>query len=228
VNEDCFMIFPERNLFIVADGMGGHLAGDIASRLAVDGMVEVLDGAELTAVAKSPEKLEAVLVQAMLDTHARIRAASESNPAQTGMGCSIVIAIIADGCLHVANVGDSRAYVSSEFGLEQLTIDHRNVDALINAGLMTPEEARMSPSRGELSQAMGASLNVDPALNRRTLKPGDRLLLCSDGLTEMMRDEDIQIELRSAASAQTICDRLIEMANARGGRDNITVVVVET
>ena len=157
VNEDCFLIFPERNLFIVADGMGGHLAGDTASRLAVDGIAERLDVAKFAALAKAPDELETVLVHAVLDAHENVRAIGESEPATTGMGCTIVVAIIADGYLHVANVGDSRAYLSNAAGLEQLSIDHRSVDALIKAGLMTPEEARMSPSRGELTQAIGAS-----------------------------------------------------------------------
>jgi len=152
---------------------------------------------------------------------------AEENEAYRGMGCTVVIALIFGDALHLCHVGDARAYVCNATGINLLTTDHSKVMDLVKAGQMTLEEARTSPLKNELSQAIGSSLPIVPEYNLRGLQNGDKVLLCSDGLWDMLSDQEIYEIVRQKKPAKTLCEELASMANDAGGHDNITVIVFE-
>jgi protein phosphatase len=225
-NEDSFLIAPDRNLYIVADGMGGHQAGEVASRVAVQAMDAQLTIERLARVSGKPDAIQEMLAQIMRDTNKAILDIASQEPAYMGMGCTLVVAFIDSGLLHICNVGDARAYVSSPEGITQLSTDHSTAMILVEAGHMTREEIRSSPLRAEVTQAIGAPIPIVPAYRHYLLQKGDRVLLCSDGLWDMLPDDEIQRLLREDKPASALCGSLIDRANLAGGEDNITVVVL--
>jgi protein phosphatase len=150
-----------------------------------------------------------------------------ANPERRGMGCAIVVALILGDDLHLCHVGDARAYMSNENGIRLLTTDHSKVMDLVRAGQMNMEEARKSPLKNELNQAIGSPSPIEPEYSRYALKHHDKVLLCSDGLWDMLSDNEIHEILLQKKPARVLCEELIAAANNAGGQDNITVVVVE-
>ena len=214
-NEDAFLV--RAPLFVVADGMGGANAGEIASRTAV----EVFAGG-----LERGEDPESSLAQTVAAANAQIHAASQSDNARRGMGTTATAALIGDGTVAIAHVGDSRAYLLRAGELVQLTRDHTLVDELVREGRLTPEQAAGHPQRSIITRALGPESHVEVDTFTETLEEGDVLVLCSDGLTGMVSDGVILTTVNESRSLAAAAKSLIRKANEAGGRDNITVVLV--
>lgn len=208
------------NLFIVADGMGGHKAGDTASRFTVETLVKLLklDVTEdaVTTVEKAIIKVNELLLEK----------AQESED-YTGMGTTLCLASIIDDTLLVANVGDSRLYVIDE-DIRQITRDHSLVEEMVLAGEINKEEARNHERKNVITRAIGGTNTVEPDLFRIDLKKNDRVLLCSDGLTNMIEDSEIADVIKNESDINNAAKKLIDKANKNGGSDNISVVIIKT
>jgi PPM family protein phosphatase len=220
-NEDSY--FCGRTVFAVADGLGGHQGGEVASAAAVAPLA-ALDGRELATPAEAAEALAAAIQEA----NSAILDRAAGDPSLWGMGTTMTAAAVtADGHLQLAHVGDSRAYLLRDGALEQLTTDHTVVAELVRRGRLTPELAAIHPERSILTRAVGldARIPVDTP-DPLDLRPGDQCLLCSDGLTEAVPDPTIAELLSANEDGDTACRSLIDAANEAGGPDNITVVLV--
>ena len=227
VNEDYFIINREKQLFIVADGMGGHNAGDVASKNASHIAEEYLKLDLINNIRGDNRKIRETVIKSVLHAHLKILEMADKNAEYQGMGCTIVAALIMGNSLHLCHVGDARAYVCNEKGMVLLTRDHSFVMDMVQKGKLTMEEARLSPMKNKLHQAIGASKTINPDYKHYILKNDDKILLCSDGLWDMMSDDQIYTVLKQDKPAKKICDSLIKMANTAGGHDNITAVVVQ-
>ena len=226
-NEDCFFISPEKNLYIVADGMGGYDAGEIASRLAVEQIDKYFRPDLIFQLNKGNKDIGGELKKSLCVANEKILKMAADTPSYQGMGCTVVIALIVGNGLHLCHVGDSRAYVSSQTGIHLITTDHSAVMDLVKTGRMTLEQARKSPAKNRLSQAVGAHGPVDPEYGFYHLKDRDNILLCSDGLWDMISDQEIFHILKQEIPVNRHCDKLVRAANDAGGSDNITVVVIQ-
>lgn len=208
------------NLFIVADGMGGHKAGDYASDLAVETVVKEA-GASLE---KSPSR---ILGHAITIANRILRQRASENFALSGMGTTLVAATCIGRFLEVANVGDSRLYVIGD-EIVQITEDHSLVEEMVRMGGIGREEARNHPDKNIITRAVGARDEVEVDFFNLELQTGDMVLLCSDGLTNMVDDETICRILKNGKSLRDRVEELVRTANENGGRDNISVIVIET
>lgn len=231
-NEDSFVIVPEIGLAILADGMGGHLAGEVASAMAIDQVTQYLLNAFK---AESPKPANGVspdsemLVEAVKNANAAIHAASVDRPEHSGMGTTIVATVFHDNHLTVAHVGDSRLYRFRDGQLSQITEDHSMVQELLRRGLISPEEARTSANKNLVTRALGVDPLVQVDVDEHECRPGDIYLLCSDGLNDVLSDEDISALLvRFDADMEAATRGLIDEVNARGGPDNVSIVMVRT
>lgn len=214
-NEDAFVC--RAPLFAVADGMGGAQAGEVASRLAAAAISE-------RAPASSGEGVVAALVA---EANRRVWRRSQEDVSHSGMGTTITVALadLAGGTVAIGHVGDSRAYRIRGESLEQLTADHSLVAELVRRGRLSPEEAETHPQRSVITRALGTEADVDADLFTVEALPGDLFLLCSDGLTTMLPDEEIlRVTAGSEAGLESVARALVDAANAAGGEDNITVV----
>jgi serine/threonine protein phosphatase PrpC len=227
VNEDYFILNMEKNLFIVADGMGGHNAGDIASKNATQMVDEYLKIDLINNIRGNNRKIRETIIKSLLHAHLKILEMADKNSQYQGMGCTMAAALIMGNSLHLCHVGDARAYICNEKGMVLLTRDHSFVMDLVQKGKLTMEEARLSPMKNKLHQAIGASKTINPDYKHYILKNDDKILLCSDGLWDMMSDDQIYTVLKQDKPAKKICESLIKMANNAGGHDNITAVVVQ-
>lgn len=207
------------NLFIVADGMGGHNAGEFASRYAVETIVEEVK----VSLDKNPT---IILSKAINKANAYIRQQAGGDKSLMGMGTTIVIATCIGKYLEVANVGDSRLYLIND-GIEQVTIDHSLVEEMIQRGGIDRKSARNHPDKNIITRALGARNTVEADFFNLELEAGDIVLLCSDGLTNMVEDEDIRKILKSGGSLKERAETLVRMANDNGGKDNISVIIIE-
>lgn len=209
------------NLFIVADGMGGHNAGDRASGYAVEVMVDE--------IRKSRERNPVKSLRLAIEmANSKVLEEARSEEKYHGMGTTIVAATVINHVLYVANVGDSRLYLIGKDGIYQITRDHSLVEEMIRLGNLTREEGRMHPDRNIITRAVGVDPSVkidffDLKLNRQ-----DKILMCSDGLTNMLEDEEIRQLIQNEATLQDAGKKLVEAANRNGGRDNITVLLADT
>lgn len=263
----------EAGLFIVADGMGGYQAGEVASRIAVDKIREALQSlllpiseqptVRLTPIAdqetivmqsiapgdeptiemrpkgtkgrtrKLPETPDAKYFEEQLKGAVRqanraILAYGEEHSGARGLGCTVTLAVVKDGYAYIANVGDSRTYLLRNGKLKPVTKDHSLVAKLVETKQISPDAVYTHPQRNLIYQSLGAGhRNVEPDVFHEKLQAGDKLLLCSDGLWEMVRPPDLLQALSMQESTQKICDRLIDLANENGGEDNISAVVVQ-
>jgi protein phosphatase len=215
-NQDSYLV--EAPLFAVADGMGGHLAGDVASATAIEALHNRLSRSEV-----SPEDLE----EAIKIANEEIRSKAGSDPSLSGMGTTCTVLAVDGSTGYVAHVGDSRAYLYRSGELTQLTEDHTLVQRLVQEGRLSEEEAEHHPQRSIITRALGIedTLEVDSMILE--LNDGDRVLMCSDGLTSMLNHQAIEQVLREEGEPQAAADRLVDLANDRGGEDNITVLLVD-
>ena len=226
-NEDYFLVNPSKNLFIVADGMGGHNAGEVASLNATEAVNDHFTPKILADIQGDRIKINDELNDCLYIANQKIVDMAENNVSYQGMGCTLVVALVETGGLHLGHVGDARAYLCYEKGINLLTTDHSKVMDLVKAGQMTLEEARQSPLKNELSQAIGSPLQIIPDYNYHPLKNGDKILLCTDGLWDMLADEVIFQIVIQKQTIKSICEELVQKANDAGGHDNITVVLFE-
>ncbi|MDE8701528.1 Stp1/IreP family PP2C-type Ser/Thr phosphatase [Adlercreutzia equolifaciens] len=214
-NEDSLVVAPP--LYVVCDGMGGHAAGEVASEIAVDVVAQ-----------RAPRTADAAaLGQAVEEANLAIIKAAREGVGRAGMGCTCTAAILDKERLVIAQVGDSRAYLLHQGRMQQLTRDHSLVTDLIEAGQITPAEARVHPQRSVITRALGSDPRTEPDLFELNVETGDRLLLCSDGLCTMLEDDRIEDILNSAADPQRCAAQLVNEANSLGGYDNTTVIVVD-
>lgn len=228
LNEDAVGARPDLGLFILGDGLGGYNAGEIASTMAVSSLLSKLaSDYEYAQASGVPFDARRVLAERMVEMNGVIAGAAANSAAFEGMATTIVIAWILGDKLMVAHAGDSRLYRFREGVLEGLTRDHSFSQELLDAGMVTEEEARILPAKNLVTRALGAGGDVDPEVNEYPLRVGDVLILCSDGLTEMV--DDVQIAgavFASVPDVQRAAQRLVDLANAAGGRDNVSVIIV--
>ena len=228
LNEDAVGADPESGLFILADGLGGYNAGEIASTMAVSTLLAELP-AELDAARQADSTFDPqnVLRDRLIAMNSTIYRAALNSSAFEGMATTIVVAWLLGDRLWVAHTGDSRLYRMRGGQLEQLTRDHSFSQELLDAGMVTEEEARLLPAKNLVTRALGASAEVDPEVRDYALRAGDLVMMCSDGLTEMISFAEINAQLGSyKGDVQEVARRLVDMANDAGGRDNVSVVVV--
>jgi serine/threonine protein phosphatase PrpC len=231
-NEDSFHIDPGRGLFIVADGMGGHAAGEVASRLAVDTIQEFLlmsdADSEITWPFEFDENLSAGGNRIQAAIHLANREIVRHMQAQEdtrGMGTTVVTAVVADDSCFIGHVGDSRAYLIRNGTIQQLTRDHTFVNEQVERGFMSRAEAERHPARNILTRAVGSTEDLHVDLVETKLVEGDRILLCSDGLSSMVEDEAILRTLQEHPDLEDACRSLVDLANENGGWDNVTAVL---
>lgn len=207
------------NLFIVADGMGGHKAGDYASRKATQIIVESIKSSEET----SPVRLIRTAVERA--NKELLKKARESEDYE-GMGTTMVVATITEECLYVANVGDSRLYIIND-EINQVTKDHSLVEEMVRMGGIDEETAKYHPKKNVITRAVGGAEEIEIDFFELKLMPGDIILMCSDGLTNMLDDEEIKLIIKKQRDVIEKAEELVKAANENGGRDNITVTIIE-
>jgi protein phosphatase len=228
LNEDAMGADPQSGLFILADGLGGYNAGEIASTMAVSTLLGELTDAQRVA-RESGDVFDParVLRDALVVMNANIFRAALNSTAFEGMATTVVIAWILDDTLWVAHTGDSRLYRHRAGTLEQLTRDHSFSQELLDAGMVTEEEARLLPAKNLVTRALGASPDIEPEVRPYDLNPDDVLLLCSDGLTEMVTHYEIGGLIEACdRDLDDTARRLVDMANEAGGRDNTSVILI--
>lgn len=208
------------NVFIVADGMGGHKAGDYASKVTVETIVaEILKSQESEAVA--------ILEHAIWTANALIRKCAEESPELEGMGTTVVAATCEGDVLQVANVGDSRLYIANHREIRQITRDHSLVEEMVRMGGIAREEARNHPDKNIITRAVGADDIVKPDFFTVKLNYDDIVLMCTDGLTNMLEDEEIRMILEESRDLVEKAEELVKAANEKGGKDNISVILID-
>ena len=232
-NEDRFFSSESLSLFVVADGMGGHVGGELASRLAVETIGQVIqqlhDDPEMTLQADEPVKpgdAKAWLRYAIRMANLRIFEEACRNPNLRGMGTTTVAVLSKNDKICFANVGDSRIYRIRNRKIEQLSQDHSLVGEQMRAGMIAPEEARGHRLKNIITRSVGFQADVEVDADSRGLKKDDLFILCSDGLTNHLSDKEL-LTVAENNSLKEICHRYIDIANERGGEDNITVIVLK-
>lgn len=220
-NEDSFRLDSRAGIFIVADGMGGHAAGEIASQLAADAALEVL-------TASTPgQATEQRLVAAFAEAHRKIVTCCDDDPETKGMGTTLTVAVLEpNGSLHVGHIGDSRLYRFTGEQLRQVTKDHTWVQKEVDAGRLRSDQTRAHALSHILTRVLSSDEPDTPDVESATVKPGDVLLLCTDGLHNMLEGQKILEILNQPLPPTELAQRLITSANRSGGLDNITAVVI--
>ncbi len=207
-----------RNLYIVADGMGGHKAGDYASKLCVERMVQSIEHSEhKTPVSMFEEAVEAA--------NEAVYTEAQEHEAYEGMGTTLVACTIQEDTLYVANIGDSRLYLLRDDDILQITDDHSLVEEMVKQGNITESEARVHPQKNIITRAVGIDESVQADFFEVEIRQNDIIMLCSDGLSNMVEDEDIEYIVKHSKSLQDAGETLVARANENGGSDNITVVL---
>jgi serine/threonine protein phosphatase PrpC len=222
-NEDNYLMLADRGIFIVADGMGGHAAGEVASEMAVR-----LISRDLGTVRGFPDdEIAERMRQSIRAANAAIYERTLTEHDKRGMGTTATALVLLPNRYLIGHVGDSRAYRLRDGVFEQVTKDHSYVQEQVDAGLLTPEQARVHPYSNVITRCVGANQDVIPDTYTGDLRPGDVVLLASDGLTGMLEDEHIHKILEAPGGPQEWVDAMINDANRRGGLDNITAIIVK-
>jgi PPM family protein phosphatase len=235
-NEDSFRIVEPLNLFILSDGMGGEAHGEVASAMAVETVEQVCSnpdapredsGATLHgAVSDTWIPQTKILQNAVFQANFKIHDSAQKHPEQRGMGATLTTGWINGSKLSIAHVGDSRAYLLRTGALQQLTNDHSLVAEQVRRGILTPQQAEESEMQSVLLRALGANPDVTVEVEEIDLLPRDVLLFCSDGLTRMVSEPEIAGKLQAETDPVIAAQKLVDLANERGGQDNVTVIVV--
>lgn len=224
MNQDFFycnenMVGSFQNLLIVADGMGGHKAGDHASKLCVESMVKTIEASKHTTPVS-------IFEEAVEKANKTIYEAARENIAYEGMGTTMVACTLFDGKMYVANIGDSRLYLIRK-NIRQITDDHSLVEELVKQGNLTAREARVHPQKNIITRALGIDEEVSADFFEIETKKDDIILLCSDGLSNMLEDDDLEYVVKNSDSLEKASEVLIQKANQNGGDDNITAVLAK-
>lgn len=226
-NEDSGGIFlnaKNQYLAIIADGMGGHQAGDVASQLATSIMKEKW---QESSNFNMPEEAEVWLKEKILEINKSIYEQSKQNESYQGMGTTVVISICTDEFITIAHIGDSRCYMLNESGFKQMTEDHSLVNELVRSGEISAEDAEYHPRKNVLLKALGTEDEIVSDVRSISWDIGDKLLLCSDGLTNKLSDDELAALLCSDNNLEETGQKMVGLANERGGEDNISLVIVE-
>ena len=219
-NEDALLVDTGAGLLLVADGVGGNRAGEVASSLAAELIAQYINEH------LKDEHIENLLRESVISANQGIRERAAKNPAWAGMGSTVVAALCSSDLLYVVHVGDSRAYLINNSVMHQITRDHTIVEELIELGQLTQEEALIHPERHVITKSLGSKRPLEPELDFVSWKAGNYLLLCSDGLTDMVDDVAINaIVVDADITLEQKCLSLVQAANQHGGEDNITVVL---
>ena len=215
---------PDLGLAIVCDGMGGARAGNIASQLAVQTFLE-------TAKSSPPQEWraepEALLHSAAQQANTAVYTMAGREPECRGMGTTMVAALVVGQNAYILNIGDSRCYLVQPDGIRRLTRDHSVVEDMVTRGKITPEQARQHPQKNLITRALGAEAQLRADLYRQALSPGDALLLCSDGLSNVVTEQEVLYEVLHGGPAEDCCRRLLDIALLRGAPDNVTAVLLQ-
>jgi len=220
-NEDRYGLAPDLGLYLVADGMGGHKAGQVASQMAAEAAIRAIDALDGASVSLA-EKLRHSVAAA----NREIFNAAQAQPELAGMGTTLVSILVSEERVALAHVGDSRAYLVRGDRIRGLTDDHSVVGELLRRHEISEEAARGHPHRHVLTRALGVRPQTEPDLAEMTPQEGDIFVLCSDGLTSVVRDEEIAQFVLRETDLQSACEKLVAEANARGGPDNVTVLLI--
>lgn len=223
-NQDAYYLDVPGNLAlaVVCDGMGGAKAGNVASTLAVDTFVEALRSGSIDA-----QEPDDALARAAEQANRAVFDRAVSDPACQGMGTTMVAVLLTDRSAHILNIGDSRCYLVTETGISRVTRDHSVVEDLVQKGRITPEEARLHPRKNLITRALGAEERVRADLYHLDLAVGDCLLLCSDGLSNIVTDQELLYEIIHGGEKEDCCRRLLDIAMSRGAPDNVTAVLIQ-
>jgi serine/threonine protein phosphatase PrpC len=227
-NEDVFCIEGDHGFLAVADGMGGYASGEVASKMAIDIVRDYLKNEEDPLLSEYNPKYSKPtnrMTSGIRLANKAIYDASRSQSQLNGMGTTIAAVLFSGNRLSIAHVGDSRVYLIRGGNIEQITDDHTVVSEQVERGLMTREEAAESDMRHILTRALGTAPDVEVDMDELTVSEGDKFVLCSDGLSELVLEDEIQFTVLSNNTPGIACDQLIKMANERGGGDNVTVIV---
>src|SRR5699024_1635951 len=211
-------------LLIVADGMGGHKAGDVASDMTISMIKELWEDVDYFS---TPEMIEDWLQNVLVDVNAVIYEKANTNEAFVGMGTTVVIAVCIDDFISVAHIGDSRCYILNQSGFMQITEDHSLVSALVRSGQITEEEAHHHPRKNIVLKSLGTEESVHADIQSLSWEAGDKLLLCSDGLSDKITNDELKTWIEKDEHYDTIGQQLIDLANERGGEDNISLIIVK-
>ena len=232
-NEDTIGAQPDIGLWVLADGMGGYNAGEVASGIAVKTIIELVTQACKTEKRGEIEsgtgymRQTIVLRDAILRANKVINQTAQSQPQCEGMGTTLVASLFYDNRVSIAHVGDSRMYRLRGNRFEQITMDHSLLQELVDRGFYSQEEAQRSTNRNYVTRALGVEANVDVEVQEVEVQKGDYFLMCSDGLPDMVEDEDIHLTISTFANdVRTVGEQLIKLTNDNGGRDNVSVVLV--
>jgi len=221
-NEDAYGIYSDLSLYIVADGLGGHAGGEVASRIAVDAIRECIASTDNASL-----KIRDSVITAIKKANIKIILEAGKKQNLQGMGTTVAVVMNRGNTAIVAHVGDSRVYLVCGDVITRITKDHTIVEEYIRLGLLTPQDALYHPSKHMLSRAVGTSGDVDVDVTEIQFQAGDTIILCTDGLTNMVSDNEISdVILELSPSPEKITDKLIALANKNGGIDNITVIAI--
>lgn len=229
-NQDSYAIRvldDDLTIAVVCDGMGGAQAGNVASAVAVETFAAALEDLCRQGLPAEPERKQELLRAACRAANGHVYELARNNPEYHGMGTTLVAALALSHEVYVVNVGDSRCYIFSEGNLTQVTTDHSLVQALVDCGDITPEEARTHPKKNVITRALGTENSVRSDVFRTDCKEGDILLLCSDGLTNTVPDDVLQAELSQLTSPDETARKLLAMAVEQGAPDNVTVILAQ-
>ena len=232
-NEDCIESRPEIGLYVLADGMGGYNAGEVASGMATsliaDGIQEAWNPREASRLGREQAKArtEELIREHIQRSNSAIFTTSQNNPECAGMGTTLVMCLFFDNFVTVAHIGDSRLYRLRGDRMEQVTRDHSLLQEQLDSGLITPEEAKLSQNKNLVTRALGIDPTVEPEIHVHETQPDDIYLLCSDGLSDMVEDEEIRLTLITLNSNPSLTvQQLVQAANDNGGRDNISAMLI--
>jgi protein phosphatase len=232
-NEDCIESRPEIGLYVLADGMGGYNAGEVASGMATsliaDGLQETWSPADLLRMSRDEAKAasERMLREQINRANSAIFTTSQNNPECAGMGTTLVVCLYHDNFMTVAHIGDSRLYRLRGDSMEQVTRDHSLLQEQLDSGLITPEEAKLSQNKNLVTRALGIDPTVEPEIHVYETQKDDIFLLCSDGLSDMVEDEEIRLTLITLRQNPSLTvQQLVQAANDNGGRDNISAMLI--
>ncbi len=232
-NEDCIESRPEIGLYVLADGMGGYNAGEVASGMATsliaDGLIETWQPKDVARLGRDESKAlsERLIREQIARANSAIFTTSQNNPECAGMGTTLVVCLFHDNFITVAHIGDSRLYRLRGETMEQVTRDHSLLQEQLDSGLITPEEAKLSQNKNLVTRALGIDPSVDPEIHVHETRPDDVYLLCSDGLSDMVDDEEIRLTLITLKQNPSLTvQQLVQAANDNGGRDNISAMLI--
>ena len=232
-NEDCIESRPEIGLYVLADGMGGYNAGEVASGMATsliaDGLIESWRPRDVAKLTRDDAKAlsEKLIREQVARANTAIFTTSQNNPECAGMGTTLVVCLFFDNFLTVAHIGDSRLYRLRGENMDQVTRDHSLLQEQLDSGLITPEEAKLSQNKNLVTKALGIDPTVEPEVHVYEADPDDTYLLCSDGLNDMVEDEEIRLTLITLKTNPSLTvQQLVQAANDTGGRDNVSAMLV--